>query len=210
MASEVTVETLSCLPRGYNSLDAGIASSTDGDFHERQVKRAQGEEYLNAKHVSAITVSVQQCSDIIGRDHVRISPQAEMLVGLQMHLKADPPAGIPADLRADLEPGYRPDSPASSAILIDDQLDDAPLIDHIEGAYATAYQLRPQGTARLASGVAETMRREAAMDDAIFRPNLRLTRKMGPERRWDGEHVGTVASVRRNVRKRKRETKDTD
>ena len=50
------------------------------------------------------------------------------------------------------------------------------------------------------------MRREAAMDDAIFRPNVRFTRMMPFERHRDRES-SDVISVRTQARKRKRETK---
>jgi hypothetical protein len=189
-------------------LEASTASLKDGDFHERHVRHPQEEEHLSKKRVSAITVSLQRCSDIISRDHTQVDPQAEMLVGLQMHMKADPPAGFPADLRADLGSKPRETPLAAPEIAIDDHADDDSFEDHIEGAYATAYQMRAAGTTRLESGVADTMRREAAMDDAIFRPNMRLT--MLIERRGTGESVGSGTAVRRDVRKRKRELKDTD
>ena len=204
MPHKITAEILSCIPIGYNKLEASVASSSGADFLERQVKRDQEEEHLNTKHASAVAVSLQQYFDIIGQDHTQVDLQAEMLVGLQMHMEADPPTGTPADLRADLAPSCRPGSPAVPAIAVDDDYDDTTF-----AAYATAYQLRPPGTTQLDSGVRNTMRREAAMDDAIFQP-LRLTsRKTLIERRIATEDAGAV-TVHRNVRKRKRETKDTD
>jgi hypothetical protein len=198
----ITAETVSRIPMGYNKTEESIASSTGSDFLERQVKRDQQEEHLNTKHVSAITVSLQQYSDIIGLDHSQVDPQADMLVGLQMHMDANPPTGTLADLHVDLIPTSCPERPALPPIKVDDN-DDATF-----EAYATAYRLRPPGTTRLDSGVRNTMRQEAAFDDAIFQP-LRLTsHKTVFNRRIAAEDVGAVA-VLRTVRKRKRETKDT-
>jgi hypothetical protein len=57
--------------------------------------------------------------------------------------------------------------------------------------------------------VTDSMRREAAMDDALFRPNLWQISARVIGRRWDEEDGARVIS-RRPIRKRKRETKESD
>jgi hypothetical protein len=80
--------------------------------------------------------------------------------------------------------------------------------EHVQEAYATAYQLRSPVTAQLEPGVADSMRREAAMDDALFRPNLWPIRPMVIDRpRNQGN--GTALTFKRPVRMRKRETKES-
>lgn len=211
VAREVTAKTLSCLPSEHDMLQASIASSKDGDFHERQVGCAQEGTHLTAKHASALTLSVQQYSDVIERNHTQVDPLTEILVGLQADRKDDePPTGIPADLHADLEADCRPCPSAPPEIKVDDEADEAAFTDQVEGAYATAYQMRAPGTFQLETGIRDTMRREAAMDDAIFRPNLRtMGRIMLSERQVGGQGI-PVVSVHKNIRKRKRESKDTD
>jgi hypothetical protein len=210
VAREVTAKTLSCLPGGHHMLQASIASSKDGDFHERQVGCAQEETHSTAKHVSALALSVQQYSDIIERNHTQVDPLIETLVGLQADMKDEPPTGIPADLHADLETDCRPCPSAPPEIKVDDEADDAGFADQVEGAYATAYQMRALGIFQLETGIRDTMRREAAMDDAIFRPNLRtMGRIMLSERQVGGQDIAVV-SVHKNIRKRKRESKNTD
>lgn len=70
-------------------------------------------------------------------------------------------------------------------------------------------QLRSPGTAQLEPGVADSMRREAAMDDALFRPNLWRIRPRVIGRPRNEENYLKVAS-RTSVRKRKRETKESN
>jgi hypothetical protein len=72
-----------------------------------------------------------------------------------------------------------------------------------------AYQMRSPGTLQLETGVRETMRREATMDDAVFRPNLRARERiMPPGRQVRGQGIA-VASAH-NIRKRKRRDKESD
>jgi hypothetical protein len=122
-----------------------------------------------------------------------------------MQMKADPPAGIPADVRADIEPDQHSRTPVSSIVEIEEGYND----EHVQEAYATAYQLRSPGTAQLEPGVADSMRREAAMDDALFRPNLWQIRSRVIGRPRDEEDDARVVS-RRSVRKRKREKKESN
>lgn len=190
-------------------LETRIASSVEADFHERQVSCANEETHPTTKHASAITVSLQQCSDIISRRRPQVDPQADMLAGLQMHMKPNPPAAFPADLRADLDVNHRLDPPALPPIPIDEHYGDAEDNNPLESAYATAYQLRAPGVVKLDSEVAATMRREAAMDDAIFRPRFMLPRTPARELRRFGEYTNGPM-IQRHVRKRKREEKDID
>jgi hypothetical protein len=188
-------------------LEANIASSRDGDFHERQIESTQEEGHLKTEHDSALTISLQQYSVILGRDHTQVETQAEMLTGIQMDVSADPRTSIPADLRTVLEPNSRRDSQPSPEIKVDEEADDT---RHTEGAYAIAYQLGTPGMIQFDYGLCDAMRREAALDDAIFRPSLRpMKRTALNERRLAGEDA-TIVSVHRTIRKRKRENKATD
>jgi hypothetical protein len=122
---------------------------------------------LTAKHVSALTLSVQQYSDIIERNHTQVDPLTEILVGLQADIKDDELlTGIPVYLHTNLEADCRPCPSAPPEIKVDDETDEAAFADHVEGAYATTYQMRAPGTFQLETGIRDTMRREAAMDDA--------------------------------------------
>lgn len=210
---DITAETPSRLPRASHITPASTLASKDADFPETQLGCAQDETHLNARHASALTLSWQRYFDIVARCHAQVDPRAEALVGLQPDMAVKPPIGIPADLHADLDPDRpsRPPRPvASPEIKVDDEADEHSFADLVEGAYATAYQMRAPGISQLESGIRDVMRREAAMDDAIFRPNLRdLGRIMLSERQVAGEDI-TVVSVHKNVRKRKREHKYTD
>jgi hypothetical protein len=207
-AHQITAEALSWLPKMHSTSHADTNSPADQAFHERQIERLEEDNHLNAEHAAAITLSVQRWCDIIAQDHIQVDAQADMLLGLQMHMTANPASGTPADLRADLEPNHQSDPRISPDVEPDDDASDDPFSANLQEAYATAYQLRVPGT-ELGFAVADTMRREAAMDDAIFRPNrLRSTSAMLIENRRAEECVGAVA-VQRTVRKRKREEKDT-
>lgn len=202
---ELTAETLSQIPEGYDVLKAGSTSSGYGGFHGRQVGRPQEGEHLTLRHAAALTHSLQRCSDIMGRVATPVDKKPEILTGLQMHMKADPPTGIPADVRADIEPDQRSRTSVPSIVEIDERYTD----EHVQEAYATAYQLRSPGTAQLEPGVADSMRREAAMDDALFRPSLWQRRPRAIGRPRDEENDVRVMA-RRPIRKRKRETKESD
>jgi hypothetical protein len=202
---ELTAGTLSQIPEGYDVLKAGSASPKDGGFHGRQVRRPQEGEHLTVKHAAALTHSLLRCSDIMGRVATPVDKPPEILTGLQIYMKADPPAGIPADVRADIEPDQHSRSPVLPIVEIDEGYTD----EHVQEAYATAYQLRSPGTAQLEPGVADSMRREAAMDDALFRPNLWPMRPRVISRPRNEENVLRVIS-RKPVRKRKRETKESN
>lgn len=195
---------------------ASTLASKDADFPDRQLGGTRDEPHSNAGHASTLTLSVQRYSDIIARCHVQVDPRAEVLVGLQPDMAVKPPVGIPADLHADLDPDRPPRPPrpprplASPEIKVDDEADEHFFADLVESAYATAYQMRVPGIAQLESGTRDVMRREAAMDDAIFRPNLRaMGRIMVPERQGTGQDIHVV-SVHKNIRKRKREPKPMD
>ena len=193
----------------HSTFHADTNSPTDQGFHERQIERLEEDNHLNAEHAAAITLSVQRWCDIIAQDHIQVDAQADMLLGLQMHMTANPAPGTPADLRADLEPNHQPDPRIPPGVEPDDEASDDPYYANLQEAYAMAYQLQVPGTERLGFVVADTMRREAAMDDAIFRPNrLRSRSAMLIENRRAEECVGAVA-VQRFVRKRRREEKDT-
>lgn len=206
---QITAEALSWLAKLHNTFHADTNSPTDRGFHERQIERHEEDNYLNAEHAAAITLSVQRWCDIIAQDHIPVDAQADMLLGLQMHMTANPAPGTPTDLRADLERNHQPDPRIPPGVEPDDEASGDPFYANLQDAYATAYQLRVPGTERLGFVVADTMRREAAMDDAIFRPNRLQSRSvMLTENRRAGECVGAVA-VQRSVRKRRREEKDT-
>jgi hypothetical protein len=206
---QITAEALSRLPKMHNTFHADTNSPTDQAFHERQIERLEEDNHPNAEHAAAITLSVQRWCDIIAQDHIQVDAQADMLLGLQMHMTANPAPGTPADLRADLEPNHQPDPRIPPGVELDDEASDEPFYANLQDAYATAYQLRVPGTDRLGFVVADTMRREAAMDNAIFRPNRLWSRSaMLIENRRAGDCVGAVA-VQRPVRKRRREEKDT-
>jgi hypothetical protein len=201
---QITAEALSWLPKTHSTFHADTDSPTDQGFHERQIERLEEDNHLNAEHAAAITLSVQRWCDIIAQDHIQVDAQADMLLGLQMHMTANPAPGIPADLRADLEPNHQPDPRIPPSMEPDDEASDYPPYANLQDAYATAYQLRVPGTEQLGFVVADTMRREAAMDDAIFRPNrLRSRSAMPIENRRAAECVGVVA-VQRSVRKWRR------
>lgn len=204
-ALESTAETLSQIPEGYDVLKAGSASSKDGGSNERQIGRPQEGEHLAIKHAAALTLSMLRCSNTIGRVATPVDKQPEILTGLQTNTKADPPTGIPADVRADIEPDHHSRTLAAPIVEIDEEYTD----EYVQEAYATAYQLRSSGTTQLEPGVADSMRREAAMDDALFRPNLWRIRSRAINRPRDEEDDTRVIS-RRPVRKRKRETKGSD
>ena len=206
---QVGVETLARLPKGRSALQLHTHSSTDEGFHERQVKCAQEGSDLDILHVAAIATLVQQCCDIIAQDHPRADAQAEMLLGLQIYMKGSPAPGIPADLHADLEPNQRPRTPCVLPLEIDDGADELPINPYIQEVYATAYQMRSVGTMPLNPVEAETMRREAAMDDAVFRPYRRSGMTVLSESRRTREVVGAV-TVQKQIRKRKREGKDLE
>ena len=203
-ALDLTAETLSHIPEGYDVLKADSASK-DGGSNGRQSGRPQEGEHLAIKHAAALTLSMLRCSNIIGRVATPVDKQPKILTGLQTNTKADPPAGIPADVRADIEPDDHPRTLADPIIEIDEAYTD----ENVQEAYATAYQLRSSGTAQLEPGVADSMRREAAMDDALFRPNLWQKRSRAINRPRDEENDARVI-FRRPVRKRKRETKKSD
>jgi hypothetical protein len=203
-ALELTAETLSQIPKGYDVPKAGSASE-DGGSNGRQIRRPQEGEHSAIKHAAALTLSMLRSSDIIGRVATRVDKQPEILTGLQTNTKADPPADIPADVCADIEPDNYPRTLAAPIVEIDEGYTD----EYVQEAYATAYQLRSSGTAQLEPGVADSMRREAAMDDALFRPNLWQIRSRVMNRPRDEEDNGRVIS-RRPVRKRKRGTKESD
>jgi hypothetical protein len=201
---ELTAETPSQIPEGYDMLKAGSASPKDGSFHGRRVRRPQEGEHLTVKHAATLTHSLLQCSDIMGHVVTPIDKPPEMPTGLRMFMKADPPAGIPTDVRADIERDQHSRIPVPEIVEIDEEYTD----EHVQEAYATAYQLRSPGTAQLEPGVADSMRREAAMDDALFRPNLWQIRSRVIDRpRNQGN--GTRIISRKPVRKRKRETKES-
>jgi hypothetical protein len=202
-APELTTETLSQILEGNDVLKVGSASSKDGVFHGRQIRRPQEGEHLTIKHAAALTLSMLRCSDTMGRVATPVDKQPEIPTGLQTCVKADPPAGIPADVRADVEPDHHSRTLAAPIIEIDEEYTD----EHVQEAYATAYQLRSPGTAQLEPEVADSMRREAAMDDALFRPNLWRIRSSAINRPRDEEGEARVIS-RKAVRKRKRETKE--
>ena len=204
-ALEVTAETLSQIPEGYDVLKAGSASSKDGGSNGRRIRRPQEGEHLAIKHAAALTLSMLRCSNIIGRVATPVDKQPEILTGLQTNTKANPPTGIPADVRADVEPDHHSRTLADPIVEIDEGYTD----EHVQEAYAIAYQLRSSGTAQLEPGVADSMRREAAMDDALFRPNLWQIRSRAINRPRDEEHDARAIS-RRSIRKRKRETKESD
>ena len=205
---QLGAETLSRLPKGRSGLQLDTNSSTDQGFHERQVKCAYEESDLDILHVAGITALVQQCCDVIAQDHPRTDAQAEMLLGLQIYTKANPAPGIPADLHADLEPNQAPSTPHISPVEIDDSVDELPINSCIQDAYATAYRMRSLEMMLLTPVEAETMRREAAMDDAVFRP-FRRSRTVLSESRRTREEVGAVV-VQKQIRKRKREEKDKE
>jgi hypothetical protein len=193
----------------HSTFHADTNSPTDQGFHERQIERLEEDNHLGAGHAAAITLSVQRWCDIIAQDHIQVDAQADMLLGLQMHMTANPAPGTPADLRADLEPNHQPDPRISPDVEPDDEAGDDPFYASLQDEYATAYQLQVPGMERLGFVVADTMRREAAMDDAIFRPNrLQSRRAILIENRRARDCVGEVA-VQRSVRKRRREEKDT-
>jgi hypothetical protein len=204
-ALKLTTETLSQIPEGNDVLEAGSASSKDGGFHEGQIRRPQEGEHLTIKHAAALTLSMLRCSDTKSRVATPVDTQPEILTGLQTYMKADPPAGIPADVRADIEPDYHPRTLATPIVEIDEEYTN----EHVQEAYATAYQLRSPGVAQLEPGVADSMRREAAMDDALFRPNLWRMRSRAINRLRNEEGDARAVS-RKPVRKRKRETKESD
>jgi hypothetical protein len=212
-AHDITTETRSPLPRASHMTPASILPSKDADFPERQLGCAPEEAHLNARHASGLTLSLQRDSDMVARCHAQVDPRTEVLVGLQPDMAVKPPVGIPAHLHADLDPDRPPRPPrpvASPEIKVDDEADEQSFADLVEGAYATAYRMRAPGTSQLESGIRDVMRREAAMDDAIFRPNLRaMGRIMLPERQVTGQDIHVV-TVHKNVRKRKRESKPTD
>ena len=204
-ALALTAETLCQIPEGYDVLKTSSASSKDGGSNGRQSGRPQEGEHLAIKHAAALTLSMLRCSNIIGRVATPVDKQPKILTGLQTNTKADPPAGIPADVRADIEPDDHPRALAAPIIEIDEAYTD----EYVQEAYATAYQLRSSGTTQLEPGVADSMRREAAMDDALFRPNLWQKRSRAINRPRDEENDARVI-FRRPVRKRKRETKKSD
>jgi hypothetical protein len=203
-ALELTAETLSQIPKGYDVPKAGSASE-DGGSNGRQIRRPQEGEHSTIKHAAALTLSMLRRSDTIGRVATLVDTQPEILTGLQTYMKADPPADIPADVRADIEPDHHSRTLATPIVEIDEEYTN----EHVQEAYATAYQLRPPGTAQLEPGVADSMRREAAMDDALFRPNLWRMRSRAINRSRNEEGGARVIS-RKPVRKRKRETKGSD
>ena len=200
-ALELTAETLSQIPEGYDVPKAG----KDGGSNGRQIRRSQEGEHSAIKHAAALTLSMLRCSNIIGPVATRVDKQPEILTGLQTNTKADSPTGILADIRADIEPDNYPRTLAAPIVEIDEGYTD----EYVQEAYARAYQLRSSGTAQLEPGVADSMRREAAMDDALFRPNLWQIRSRVMNRPRDEEDNGRVIS-RRPVRKRKRGTKESD
>ena len=203
-AHQITAEALSRLPRMHSAFHADTNSLTDQGFHERQIECLEEDNHLNTEHA----LSVQQWCDTIVQDHIQVDAQADMLLGHQMHMTASPAPGTPADLRANLEPNYQPDPRIPPGVEVDDEADGEPFYANLQEAYAMAYQFRVPGMERLSFVIADTIRREAAMDDAIFRPNrLRSTSATLIENRRAGECVGAVA-VQRTVRKRKREEKD--
>jgi hypothetical protein len=202
---EPTTETLSRIPEGDDMLKAGNASSKDGGFHGRQIRRPQEGEHLTVEHNAALTLSLLRGSDVMARVATPVDGQPEILTGLQMPMEADSPAGIPADVRADIEPDQYSRTPVSPVGEIDEGYTD----EDVEEAYATAYQLRSPGAAQLEPGVADSMRREAAMDDALFRPNLWQIRSRAIGRPRDEEDNTRVIS-RGPIRQRKRETKDSN
>jgi hypothetical protein len=71
--------------------------------------------------------------------------------------------------RLAVEPDHYSRTLATPIVEIDEEYTD----EHVQEAYATAYQLRSPGMAQLEPGVADSMRREAAMDDALFRSSRR-------------------------------------
>jgi hypothetical protein len=197
---KLTTETLSQIPEGYDVLKAGSASPKDGG---RQARRPQEGEHLTVKH-AALTHSLLRCSDIMGSVVTPVDKPPEVPTGLQMYTKADPPAGVLTDVRANIEPDQRSQISTPSIVEIDEEYTD----EHVQEAYAMAYQLRSPGTGQLEPGVADSMRREAAMDDALFRPNLWPIRARVIDRPRNQGNGNRIIS-RKPVRKRKRETKES-
>ena len=208
-AHQLTAERLSQLSKGHTALHADIDSPADDGFHQRQIEGTKKESHLSAKRVAAITVSVQQYCDVIARDYSPADAQVEVLLGLQMHLQSNPAPGIPADLHVDLETNHEPDRPPFALPYeADDEIDGAAADPCLQGIYATVYQVQIPGTTRIDSLFAETMSREAAMDDALFRPTRWFPRPVPREGRSNGED-GAAISVRKSIRKRKRGEKET-
>src|SRR5271155_1800406 len=139
---QITAEALSWLPKMHSTFHADTNSPTDQGFHERQIERLEEDNHLNAEHAAAITLSVQRWCDIIAQDHIQVDAQADMLLGLQMHMTANPAPGTPADLRADLEPNHQPDPRIPPGVEPDDEASDDPFYANLQDAYATAYQLQ--------------------------------------------------------------------
>jgi hypothetical protein len=193
----------------HSLFHADTNSPADQGFHERQMERREQDNHLNAEHTAAMMLSVQRWCDIIAQHHIPVDQQADMLLGLQMHMTANPAPGTPADLSADLEPMHHPDADVPPGVEPDDEASDGAFYVDLHDAYVTDYQLQVPGTERLGFAIAETMRREAAMNDAVFRPNRLPSRSaMLIENRRARDCVGAVA-VQRPVRKRRREEKDT-
>jgi hypothetical protein len=203
----ITADALSCLPKTHSLFHADTNSPTDQGFYERLMERLERDNHLNAEHAAAMTLSVQRWYDMIAKPHIPVDQQADMLLGLQMDMTANPAPGTPADLGTDLEPIHQPDPDVPPDVEPDDEASDDAFYFNL--AYATAYQLQVPGTERPCFAAADTRRREAAMNDAIFRPNRLPSRSaMLIENRRARECVGAVA-VQRPVRKRRREEKDT-
>jgi hypothetical protein len=203
-ALKLTAETLSQMPQCHDVFKADGASSKDGSFHGRQIGRPQGGELLTVRHNAALTHSLLQRSDIMGRVATLVDKQPKISTDLQTYMKADPPVGILENVRANIGPDQHSRTPVSSIVEIDEEYTN----EHVHEAYATAYQLRSPGTTQLEPGVVDSMRREAAMDDALFRPSLWqiMPRAIGRPR---NEEKNTRAIARKPVRKRKREIKES-
>src|SRR2546421_9685428 len=153
---QITAEALSWLSKLHSTFHADTHSPTDQGFHERQSERLEEDNHLGAGHAATITLSVQRWCDIIAQDHIQVDAQADMLLGLQMHMTANPAPGTPADLRADLEPNHQPDPRIPPVVEPDDEAGDDPFYASLQDAYATAYQLQVPGTERLGFVDADT------------------------------------------------------
>lgn len=199
MVHDLTAENLSRLPKENIELEANSASSRDKDSHERQIERAEEDGHLEDKDVPALTISLPKFSVIIGPDHTQADTQAEMLAGLHTDRSADPPVGTPADLSAVLGTISGPCPPLPPHITPENEADNA---YGIGATYAALFQLQTPVRSEIGSVLDDTMRREAAMDYAVFRPNLERIKRT--------RLSDTGATVLKTIRKRKRESKDTD
>jgi hypothetical protein len=140
-AHQITVEALSWLSKMHSTFYADTNSLTDQGSYEGQIERLE-DNHLNAEHAAAMALSAQRWCDIIAQDHIQVNAQADMLLG-------NPTPGTPADPHADLEPNHQPDPHIPPGVEPDDEASDDPFYANLQDTYATAYQLRVQGTERL-------------------------------------------------------------